>query len=344
MAFTLTQASIADIMANLIPPGSGLFYTNENLVGDPRCAAIFTGGEFAVTDASTKFPSAGFVLGTGAYDKLINQDGTQAFTDFGRPGDSDINTSGLASFDACYIEFLFKCDNIGGAGDLLVLDYVLASDEYIEQVNANTGYADEFALLLNDVNIATVPVTGEFVSILTINHLTSTEYFVYNNPRPGQAPFPLFEPDGFTKGLNATGVVTGGGAWNKMKVGVVDVNHAFLDSWVFFEEGSFECVGGVPSSVPSISGYPSSIPTTSLKPSPIPSSLPSISPTTSAEPSPIPSSLHSISPTTSAEPSISGYPSSIPTKSFIPTTSISPTSEHQCIHSCTHTSGCNPGT
>ena len=226
MAFTLTQASIADIMGNLIPPGSGLIYTNETLVGDPMCAALFTGGEFAVTDATAKFPSAGFVLGTGAYTKLNDQDGTQAFTDFGLPGDEDINTSGLASFDACYIEFLFKCDNIGG-GDLLV-DYVLASDEYIEQVTENTGFADEFALLLNGVNIATVPVTGEFVSVYTVNHLTNTEYFVYNDPRPGQAPFPLFEPDGFTKCLNATGVVTGGGAWNKMKVGVVDVNHAIV--------------------------------------------------------------------------------------------------------------------
>ena len=73
MAFTLTQASIADIMGNLIPPGSGLIYTNETLVGDPRCAALFTGGEFAVTDATANFPSAGFVLGTGAYDKLNDQ-------------------------------------------------------------------------------------------------------------------------------------------------------------------------------------------------------------------------------------------------------------------------------
>ena len=283
MAFSLTQASIADIMGNLIPPGSGLIYTNETLVGDPRCAALFTGGEFAVTDASTKFPSAGFVLGTGAYSKLNDQDGTQAFTDFGLPGDEDINTSGLASFDACYVEFLFKCDNIGG-GDLLV-DYVLASDEYIEQVTENTGFADEFALLLNGVNIATVPVTGEFVSVYTVNHLTNTEYFVYNDPRPGQAPFPLFEPDGFTKCLNATGVVTGGGAWNKMKVGVVDVNDPFLDSWVFFEEGSFECVVD-PTPSPTFAPTPAPTPAPTSSPTPAPTPAPTSSPTPVPTPAP----------------------------------------------------------
>jgi hypothetical protein len=294
MAFTLTQASsITEIMGNLIPSGSGLIYTNEILVGDPRCAAMFTGGEFAVTNATAKFPSAGFVLGTGDYKKLTNQDGTQASTDFERFGDEDINNSGLETFDACYIEFWFKCDNIGGG--VFLLDYVFASDEYIEQVNANTGFADAFAILLNDVNIATVPVTGELVSVYTINHLTNTEYFVYNDPRPGQAPFPLFEPDGFTKCLNATGVINGGGAWNKMKIGIVDVDDPYLDSWVFFEEGSFECVvDPTPAPTPAPASSPTPVPTAATTPSgptPEPTPVPTAATTPSGptpEPTPAP--------------------------------------------------------
>ena len=228
-------------MSNLIPSGSsGLIYTNETLTGDPRCAALFTGGEFAVPNPAAKFPSAGFVLGTGNTNKLNYQDGSQGSTNFGLPGDAQINTSDFTSFDACFIEFEFQCgDNINGGN--LSIDYVFASDEYKEKVDENLGYADEFGLFLNDVNIATVPTTGEPVSIYSVNHLTNTEYFVHNNPRPGQAAFVNFEPDGFTKGLKAIGPIISG--WNTMKIGIVDVNDGFLDSWVFLEGGAaFQCI------------------------------------------------------------------------------------------------------
>jgi hypothetical protein len=228
-------------MSNLIPSGSsGLIYTNETLTGDPRCAALFTGGEFAVPNPAAKFPSAGFVLGTGNTNKLNYQDGSQVSTNFGLPGDAQINTSDFTSFDACFIEFEFQCgDNINGGN--LSIDYVFASDEYKEKVDENLGYADEFGLFLNDVNIATVPTTGEPVSIYSVNHLTNTEYFVHNNPRPGQAAFVNFEPDGFTKGLKAIGPIISG--WNTMKIGIVDVNDGFLDSWVFLEGGAaFQCI------------------------------------------------------------------------------------------------------
>jgi hypothetical protein len=236
-----TSATISQIMSNLIPSGSsGLIYTNETLTGDPRCAALFTGGEFAVPNPAAKFPSAGFVLGTGNTNKLNYQDGSQVSTNFGLPGDAQINTSDFTSFDACFIEFEFQCgDNINGGN--LSIDYVFASDEYKEKVDENLGYADEFGLFLNDVNIATVPTTGEPVSIYSVNHLTNTEYFVHNNPRPGQAAFVNFEPDGFTKGLKAIGPIISG--WNTMKIGIVDVNDGFLDSWVFLEGGAaFQCI------------------------------------------------------------------------------------------------------
>ena len=102
------------------------------------------------------------------------------------------------------------------------------------------GYADKFALLLNGVNIATIPGTNDPVGVYTINHENNTQYFVFNDPRPNQATYPRFEPDGFTTLLNTTGTIETG--WNTMKIGIVDVNDPFFDSWLFLKQGSFECI------------------------------------------------------------------------------------------------------
>jgi hypothetical protein len=265
MAFTLTlNATVSQLMASLIPASAGISYQNEKLEGDPRCAALYKDVNTVLGAPWANFPDEGFVLGTGDAEKLYNQNGTQTSTNFGTPGDSEILPTSNSS-DACVLSFDFKCDDrIGGDDANLFISYAFASDEYKEQIDEDNGFNDQFALLLNGNNTATVPNTHEYVSVYTINHLTNTEYFVFNNPRPEQAAFPGFEPDGFTKGLDAVGPILGG--WNSMKIGIVDggvMLDSYLDSWVFLQKGSFECkaVTQGPSVAPSISKHPSSAPT-----------------------------------------------------------------------------------
>jgi len=217
MSFVVTLANITQIMEALIPSTSGIGYRSATLTGDPRCAALFSGAQFAVTDPDAKFPESGFVLGTGQAITLIGQSGTENSHPFNTTGDEDFNPTSGSSHDACSISFEFQCSPDFG-GDVVV-GYSFASDEYREQVDAFTGFADRFGLLLNGDNVALVPGTNEDVSVYSVNHINNTQYFHYNNPRPGQRTYPGFEPDGFTKCLNATGPTNPG--WNTMKIGIV---------------------------------------------------------------------------------------------------------------------------
>ncbi len=231
-------------MYSLIPAASEIIYRNPVLTGNPRCAALFSGGLSAVEDdTTTEFPDAGFLLGTGDAASLYWQNGTETSSVLNATGDSEL-APGVPSHDACALQFEFQCtaSNTGA----LKMGYVFASDEYIEQVQENTGFSDQFAILLNGENIAHVPGFPDTeVNVYTINDVVNNEYFVYNNPRDGLTPYPDFEPDGFTKLLSAQGAIDSG--WNTMRIGIVDVVDNHYDSWVFLLQGSFSCM---PSLIP----------------------------------------------------------------------------------------------
>ena len=262
MAFSLTEnATVIQIMNSLLPPGSGIIYKDPNFSGDPRCAALFSGGS---TIAS--FPDFGFLLGTGDANELYGQDGTDVSTTFGYPGDPDFATP---SYDACTLAFEFQCENSNFGS--LEISYAFASDEYNSAADSgNIGFGDAFALLLNGNNIALVPGSandtvgspGTAVSGYSINHLTNTEYFVDNNP-PSEGlaiAYPDFEPDGFTKNLKATGNIVPG--WNTMKIGIVDTFDPHdMDSWLFLEGGGFMCAP-IPVATPAPTSSPTPLPTT----------------------------------------------------------------------------------
>ena len=126
-----------------------VIFRNAVFNGDPKCAAIFTGASSVVTDPSLNFPDTGFILGTGDVNDLPSQNGTATTTVFGTPGDPDLVAEpGQLSFDACSLEFEFRCINPNADGALVSMDYVLASDEYKEQIAENTGFADNFKFLI----------------------------------------------------------------------------------------------------------------------------------------------------------------------------------------------------
>ncbi len=245
MPFSLTErVSVNQLMDSLIPATSNVFYQNPALKGDPRCAALFSGALSVLTDNNNNtvdFPDNGFLLGTGDANVLYGQNGTESSKSFGTPGDPDIavvNTN-RESYDACTLSFDFKCkDDMHG---YMQAFYAFASDEWIEQVQENTGYSDNFALLLNGENIALVPGTNNTaVTVYTINESVNSQFFNYNNPRMGQSQYEDFEPDGFTKILEADGPIIPG--WNKMKIGIVDIQDTHYDSWVFLQAGTFICM------------------------------------------------------------------------------------------------------
>jgi len=243
MSFTIQERPTAQQLVDaFVNPGSGVTTENLSITGNAQCVALYSGASSVVTDPTINFPDTGLIIGTGLPSSLYNQDGTESYYDFGTPGDLDILALGgditITSHDACILQFDFSCNNI--AGGWARMDYVFSSDEYREQVTEGNGFADVFGLLLNGENIATVPGTNDPVGVYTINHIQESEYFVFNDPRPGQGLYPGFEPDGFTVGLQAEGYIQPG--LNTMKIGIVDVNDAFFDSWLFLKQGSFRCI------------------------------------------------------------------------------------------------------
>ena len=312
MSFLLTlEATAAQLMSRLIPMGSPVDYRNALLAGDSTCAALFDGAEFAVIDPKVNFPSTGIVLGTGDAEVLYDQGGTQTSTGFNTPGDEDLNPTNGTSLDACVLTFEFRCSPEFG-GDVTI-GYSFASDEYREQVDENTGYADRFGLLLNGQNIATLPDTTD-VSVYSVNHLINTEYFVYNNPRIGQRTFPAFEPDGFTRDLNATGTALPG--WNTMKIGIIDINDIYVDSWVFLEGGSFSCdqradLTNAPTPAPTATPTTAPTPVPTATPTPAPTATPTAAPT--PVPTATPTSVPTATPTAVPTPGPTATPTPAPT-------------------------------
>jgi hypothetical protein len=233
--------TLAQLMDKLIPSDGSIGYRNATLTGDARCAALFAGGNLTIPNNTITFPNDGILLGTGKAESLTTQDSTETSFDFGTPGDDQINTSTLPSFDACSLEFDFKC--LTASANSLFIDYMFASDEYIEQVLENDGFIDAFGIFVNDVNIALVPGSNDPVTVYNVNQNVNSEYFVFNDPRPTYAKYLDFEPDGFTIGLNSTVPVVQFG-WNRFKMGIVDVGDSNIDSWVFVKGGSgggFQC-------------------------------------------------------------------------------------------------------
>ena len=238
MSLSLVDSVAAQTLVDTILPAdtSGISIQNVQVTGDARCRGTFSGGSNVVTDPSALFPESGIVLSTGLVTDLVNQDGTENYYAFDTPGDLEIYNGGNTGFDACTLSFEFQCINTGTG--TISMDYTFASDEYIEQVDENLGYSDAFKILLNGQNLALTP-QNEAITVYNINQSVNPDLFIFNDPRPGAALYPLFEPDGFTKGLSATGTSQTG--WNTLKIGIVDVGDYYLDSWLMLTGGSFSC-------------------------------------------------------------------------------------------------------
>ena len=202
----------------------------------------------------------GIILSTGDIDLAqgpnLNSDASYAFNITSDDPDLDeLATNNL--FDATGIEFDFvPLDN------KITFRYVFASEEYCEFVGTN--FNDVFGFFVsgpgingtfdnNAINVATLALTNEDVSINTVNHLTNEDFYIDNVTNldaencmitSDPAAEDLIEYDGFTVALTASFQVIPCETYH-IRLIIGDVGDANLDSAVFLETNSFDLGEGV---------------------------------------------------------------------------------------------------
>ena len=266
-AFALNVVNEPDAMdlANAVAPGLNIDSATI-LLGDGAQFGLFTDGM-----ASGLGVEEGIILSTGTATDAegpnnngndlddLGQDDTT--TGFGGPGDTDLdNISGFDTEDAAVLEIVFTLDEPTEISTI----YNFGSEEYPFFVG--TSFNDVFAFFLDGVNIATVPGTGDDVTINSINSVTNSGFFMTNNnPATEDIEF-----DGFTIKLVGEGGVLAAGQ-HTMTFAIADAGDDILDSAVLIMGLGEMCPEGtkgiVPNCVPindPIGGTVGSMSTTSL--------------------------------------------------------------------------------
>jgi plastocyanin len=217
--------------------GPGITVANAVRTCDSAGSGFFNGS------ATTLGLADGVLLTSGTIWNAQgpNNSGSSSWVQ-GMPGDADLDAlfgMGLPSYDACVLEF-----DMTVASDTLKLNYVFGSEEYLEFVGSS--FNDVFAFFLSghgitgQVNIATIPGSGDIVAINSVNQDTNSAYFVYNG-NGSDAPFDSLDIyvqyDGLTTVLQARYPVTPDSVYH-MKLAVADVADGIFDSGVFLATGA----------------------------------------------------------------------------------------------------------
>ena len=229
----LTPAALAQALVS-----GGVTISNVTYTGADVAAGAFSGGTGIIG-----FPS-GIILSSGNIADVAGPNENDATgTGNGTPGDTNLNTlSGFETFDAAVLEFDFvpKTSTVS-------FRYVFASEEYNEWVN--TQYNDVFAFFINGVNCATVPGTGQPISINTINNgnpfgtdpRQNPALYRNNDLEDGGGSIDT-EMDGLTVVLTCVAPVNAN-VLNHMKLAIADASDEIYDAVVFLEAGSLVGAG-----------------------------------------------------------------------------------------------------
>jgi hypothetical protein len=230
--------------------GQGVSISNVTYAGVNRAAGTFGGGDGIIGFGD------GVVLGSGNVQTLpgeegtcgrgvegpnncnetVGPDGTSNSTTLGTPGDPQLTTlSGFETFDTTILEFDFV-----PTGTQVSFNYVFSSDEYNDFANSTVN--DVFAFFVNGTNCATVPGTGEPVSVNTINNGDPGGDPTPHNPQffiDNVTPSPSIDTqmDGLTTVLTCQAQVNAGQT-NHMKLAIADAGDSIFDSAVFIQAGS----------------------------------------------------------------------------------------------------------
>lgn len=222
---TTPEALVAQLLGDDTP------VSNVSYTGSPLAAGAFSGFEDLGIDSGV-YLATGDGAGVEGDSSLYGPNQwSNATTDLGEPGDSDLDAlvAPDTTNDAAVLEFDFVPDATS-----VTFSYVFGSEEYEEYVDA--GVNDVFAFYVNGTNYATVDGSdGQdiFVSIDTINHQVNTQY--YRSNTEGQYNTEL---DGFTVVLGFEAPVNQGET-NHIKLAIADTGDSILDSAVLLLAGSF---------------------------------------------------------------------------------------------------------
>lgn len=244
--------------------GSGVTISNITFTGNNRGAGKFSGGTTIIGfDSGVVLASGKVQTYTGATPSTSPADapcsrgvegpnncheatgivpagpnGGANSTSFGTAGDADLTAlSGFTTFDATVLEFDFV-----PMGATVQFQYVFGSEEYSDF--SNTQFNDVFGFFVNGANCAKVPVTGEPVSINTINNgndvggdaTPHNAALFRDNVRPA-GPTIDTQLDGLTVVLTCTATVKPN-VTNHLKLAIADASDRILDSAVFIQAGS----------------------------------------------------------------------------------------------------------
>ena len=233
--------------------GNGPFQTQSGLSPEYLVEEVFIGGG-CFTVENIQFSGAGVAGGyfssglssIGIDEGIILSSGNIATAEndnflgssgnnLNQAGDPDLALAGV-SYDAAVLEFDFTPTT-----DVITFDYVFASEEYPEFVNA--GYNDVFGFFIsgpglngifsnNATNIALIPNTNTYVSIDNVNVGSFSQYYV-NNTNGN-----LIEYDAYTTVLTATANVIPCETYH-IKLAISDIGDGIYDSAVMLAANSF---------------------------------------------------------------------------------------------------------
>lgn len=221
----------ADQMAATIF-GEGVKVVSASFTGQAGQVGIYSGADTTMPGVAPS--DRGLILSTGrvadftqsAGDANISE-GTS--TDLKGAGDAMLGAvSGQLTFDAAVFEASFI-----PTGDVLTMQIVWSSEEYLEYVNS--GFNDAFAVWVNGVPAELVLGAGS-ISIDNINNRVNSNLYVDN---PAASNSYNTEMDGFTVTLTLK-VPVQAGAVNTFRMAIADSGDGAFDSAVMVAAGSVQ--------------------------------------------------------------------------------------------------------
>lgn len=219
----------------------GLEVSNINYTGDPDAIGTFSYSGTHLGISQGLILNTGTVLNTGYGPHGPNTDGGSGMDNSG--GSSPILNGILGSnntFNSAVLEFDFV-----SYGDSIYFNYIFASEEYLEYVNA--GFNDVFGLFISGPgisgthNIALLP-NHAIVSIDNVNNGSNSDFYV-NNGDGSNSPYntdpSYLQYDGFTTNLTAIAAVVVGETYH-LTIAIADVEDGIMDSGIFLEGESLK--------------------------------------------------------------------------------------------------------
>jgi hypothetical protein len=236
-----------DLVAKiLLRDSSGVAINQVKYTGSEKAIGVF------YTSTESFLMKKGIVISTGLAKNADgpNESDRASSVQF-TPGDRDLDiVAGSNTADAAILEFVFYPNT-----DEISFEYFFASEEYPEFVNH--GVNDVFVFFISGpgydkpTNIATLPTTGEPITVDHVNQIKNSEFFIPNRLwgddlstyTIDQAELSYaFEYDGLTRLLEAKAHVIPYKPY-KLKIAIADVGDNIYDSGVFLRAKSFKSTG-----------------------------------------------------------------------------------------------------